>query len=580
VPNAIKYNVSNQTLALKKGNFYIGTGDVGKGPTSSTDYYNGITPPSGGYTIYLNKASGGPSIYTVSSNPQLTGLTSTIAGQTLTTVAAALDWYNSQTDKMIFNIDYPAVVTSGLTLNLDAGFTPSYPTTGATWYDVSSSVANGTLVGNPVFSTGINDFGGCFIVDTDQKYINLTTSSIFTNSSYTIETWQEIDSIPIPQRNAFRTSISVVGQGPDFTGKIISIQWYTGNQISVVNQGQSEIASTSDAFSLNTWCQVVFTYNYSDNNGILYINGVQNASGAFTPFVGTNPTIQLGTALTGCENCTNWSGSYAINRFYNRVLSASEVLQNYNAEITQQNLLSTEYQAILDYATSLGYTLPSTNQRIKQNKLLIDLKKNGIWEKLDTFAMFATDGDSNFALIDWKRLVTYTAVNSPIFTTNQGFKGDNVSAYIDTNFNIQSGTNYTLNNASKCYWVLQVSGLTGGQTLEGTNTFGYNRTQFANNTGGRINSNNISNITIFNGLVGFTSWNRTSSVNITHFKNLNETPTTQTSTALINSNQYLFRDGTGYGGNRNPLQFYSMGASLISENTLYYNTINTYLTSL
>jgi hypothetical protein len=30
MPNAIKYNVSSETLALKKGNFYIGTGDVGK----------------------------------------------------------------------------------------------------------------------------------------------------------------------------------------------------------------------------------------------------------------------------------------------------------------------------------------------------------------------------------------------------------------------------------------------------------------------------------------------------------------------------------------------------------------------
>ena len=55
MPNAFKYSLTNQTLALKKGNFYIGTGDVGKGPTSSTGYYNGITPPAGGYTIYLNK---------------------------------------------------------------------------------------------------------------------------------------------------------------------------------------------------------------------------------------------------------------------------------------------------------------------------------------------------------------------------------------------------------------------------------------------------------------------------------------------------------------------------------------------
>ena len=82
MPNAIKYNVSTETLALKKGNFWIGTGDVGKGPTSSTGFYNGLTPPTGGYTIYLNKASGGPSIYTVNTEAQLTGLTNTLSVST------------------------------------------------------------------------------------------------------------------------------------------------------------------------------------------------------------------------------------------------------------------------------------------------------------------------------------------------------------------------------------------------------------------------------------------------------------------------------------------------------------------
>jgi len=31
MPNAIKYSVSARSLALKKGNFWIGTGDVSKG---------------------------------------------------------------------------------------------------------------------------------------------------------------------------------------------------------------------------------------------------------------------------------------------------------------------------------------------------------------------------------------------------------------------------------------------------------------------------------------------------------------------------------------------------------------------
>jgi len=39
---------------------------------------------------------------------------------------------------MILNKDYGGIVTNGLVLNLDAGFTPSYPTTGTTIYDLST----------------------------------------------------------------------------------------------------------------------------------------------------------------------------------------------------------------------------------------------------------------------------------------------------------------------------------------------------------------------------------------------------------------------------------------------------------
>ena len=38
MPNAIKYSTTAQSLALKKGNFWVGTGDVGKGTTATTDY--------------------------------------------------------------------------------------------------------------------------------------------------------------------------------------------------------------------------------------------------------------------------------------------------------------------------------------------------------------------------------------------------------------------------------------------------------------------------------------------------------------------------------------------------------------
>jgi hypothetical protein len=108
-----------------------------------------------------------------------------------------------------------------------------------------------------------------------------------------------------------------------------------------------------------------------------------------------------------------------------------------------------DYQAVLDYGTTQGYTLPSASQQLLQNQLVVDLKDGGIWDKLDTFAVFATDGDSDFALIDWINLSDYTAYNSPTFTTNQGFTGNGSSAYIDSNFNaFTNGINYSLNSAS------------------------------------------------------------------------------------------------------------------------------------
>jgi hypothetical protein len=472
---------------------------------------------------------------------------------------------------MVFNIDYPAIVTSGLTLNLDAGFTPCYPTTGATWYDVSASGANGTLVNSPTFvSAGrLDDFGGHFNFNGVNQYVNLTTTSTFTNSSYTIETWVYATSVSV---NTPRTTISVGGSGG------INIRWYVepdfGNFNVLASNNQSIISSTDNAVSDASWYQVVFTYIYSNNTGILYINGVLNQGPtSFTPFSGSSPTILLG----GSPDTFTWNGAIAANRFYNRALSAAEVLQNYNVEITQQNTFSTEYQDILNYATSLGYTLPSTNQRFKQNKLLVDLKRVGIWEKLDSFAMFTTDGSSNFALIDWKRLTTYTAVNSPTFTTNSGFLGNGTSSYIDTNFNISTGTNYKLNDASRNYWIND-SGSGSGGALDGIAASAYNNTSFFNATQ-RINSLLSSGVALAANVYGWHGIYRSTSTDIA-FSTTSYVSTTQTSQTLINTNQLIMRFQTTYGGRR-IFKFYSLGGNFTSsEDTLYYNAINTYLTSL
>ena len=68
--NHIKIGSSTK-LSLNKGNITVGVkGTTEYGPTSESGFYNGITPPVGGYTIYVEKVSQGPSIHVPANNTE------------------------------------------------------------------------------------------------------------------------------------------------------------------------------------------------------------------------------------------------------------------------------------------------------------------------------------------------------------------------------------------------------------------------------------------------------------------------------------------------------------------------------
>lgn len=323
MPNAIKYSTSAQTLALKKGNYWIGTGDVGKGPTSTTDYWNGITPPAGGYTIYLNKASGGPSIYTAANDSTLISLSNTIAGQTFANAAAALAWFATQTDKMVFDMDYPAIVTNGLVLNLDAGFTPSYPTTGTTWYDVGSGGNNGTLVNGPTFSS---TNGGSIVFDGSDDYSLISNTSLlsFGTNPFSIGFWIYPTHTSLP---SYRTILSnYVGYNSDYVSYFY-LGIFNGNNISFLDSGGNFIIGfPSCVVSTNVWTHIAFTR--SGNSISSYQNGAPQGSVSFSNNFSGVRTTKIGGGVT---DTATFQGNLSIMSIYNRALSATEVQQNFNA---------------------------------------------------------------------------------------------------------------------------------------------------------------------------------------------------------------------------------------------------------
>jgi len=329
MPNSIKYSVGSESLALKKGNFYLGTGDVGKGPTSTTGYYNGVTPPDGGYTIYLNKASGGPSIYTCANDAELISLTNQIAGASYATANQCLTYYAGQTDKMCVNRDYEGIITDGLVLNLDAGFTPSYPKDGTTWYDVGGS-NNGTLINGPTFDL---TNGGSIVFDGSNDIINLASSNNLTGNNLqnmTVEMWLKYTSTSVMyaysiKRSSIDSTLISITCNQDVGGS----QGRLGFLVRNYNDTNHEWITHNGGYNDGNWhhiCGVI-----DGTNRILYIDGSQkNSSTGGIQSVSNNTAIAtIGGFAT--SNIT-FNGNISSARFYRKSLTPSEVLQNYNAQ--------------------------------------------------------------------------------------------------------------------------------------------------------------------------------------------------------------------------------------------------------
>jgi hypothetical protein len=189
MPNTIKYSTLGDTQSLRHYEHYIGVGDVPKGPTSETGHYNGINPPTGGYVIYVNKSSDGPSIYIASNDAELITLTNKISGVNYTSVLECKYYYITQNDKMVVNRTYESIITSDLALMLDAGYLPSFPTYNTIWKDLSYKLTNGFLVNNPTFS--MLEGGGSIVLDGINDYIDLQKGTISnqTYGNYSFSLW-------------------------------------------------------------------------------------------------------------------------------------------------------------------------------------------------------------------------------------------------------------------------------------------------------------------------------------------------------------------------------------------------------
>lgn len=324
--NKIKYSGSSQSNTIKKGNILIGINNVDYAPTSSTGFWNGITPTYGGYTIYLNKTSNGPSIYVASNDAQLIDLTNKIAGTSYTTVVQCLNYFSSQSDRVVLNFDYENILTSGMVLNLDSGFSVSYPTSGTTIYDISSGNNNATLVNGISFNPNGSSFdgGGSLTFDGVDDRVDFYAPNLSGTAS--VEMWCKIGS-------DYSNRMFMGWQYYDVYTAGGSIGYNTGNG-DVYGISQSTVNSLG---IVNEWAHYIFEFrsDVAYTNNKIYVNGVsQTLSQQYSGEASGNRNFN-----SGYGKIATWGGGgynmimeCAVFRVYNRSLTQSEITQNYNAQ--------------------------------------------------------------------------------------------------------------------------------------------------------------------------------------------------------------------------------------------------------
>ena len=520
MPNTIKYSTSGDTQSLKKGNFYIGVGDVPKGPSNTTGHWQGITPPTSGYTIYIDGGVGGVRIMVPDSDTKLvayangmnnntnyvsnggnftngtispfdgsysdtggigqvvsivgnlpysgsssknalylnynggrwmgtsglltTGVTytfsfwakiisgssftiswnnqngsgdtnawtssanlttewkrytqtftyntakiylffssrnadttraalftefqvstgTTYGGPGLQNATEALNWFSSVSqDEVCVNRDYEPIVTNGLLVNVDAGYTPSYPKTGTTLYGLSMNGNNCTLANGPTY-TSIN--GGGVVFDGVDDTYSIPNVSMGT-SALTIDCWfkYQNNTIYLP---------TICGAGDLWSGDG-QTGWGFGQQGSnymfkMLKTGTSQnvsLVTVTDGMIYN----FVGTRTISGTQQILkgYLNGKY-----INQSVG-NSIYDLSTSLyPGSYDPTTIRPKvygystpppatlYGI-KVYNRDLSAGEILQNYQATLTRllgENIVTNDLSIYLDAGYAGSYVSGTT----------------------------------------------------------------------------------------------------------------------------------------------------------------------------------------------------------------------------
>jgi hypothetical protein len=189
--------------------------------------------------------------------------------------------------------------------------------TGGGWADRSGNSNHGELVNGPTFDS---DNGGSLVFDGVNDTVNFNYDL---RQDFTYECWALHNVV-----NGF----AFLGQGPTTTRSGLHI-WFRSDVNSVIRFGMfNNDTDASITTSTGIWYHYCFTYNHSTFLKQIYRNGVALST---TPIQTQSSYLGTGVVRIGATYSSVSSGfangRISLSKLYNRVLTAQEIQQNYNA---------------------------------------------------------------------------------------------------------------------------------------------------------------------------------------------------------------------------------------------------------
>lgn len=238
--------------------------------------------------------------------------------------------------KAVYDGKYVApIVTSGLILHLDAGNPSSYPGTGTTWTDLSGSGYNFTVQSGSWVNAGAAsyfNFSGSFCCA--KRVVGGVLTDVPANADSTIMVFSSI----LNSTTNWRTMI----RGASQDHQVIIQQ--SSNALGMYDNGTNAFISgsfnvdtiTNYTTKLNCLYWKLSTsspyYSFGYNSTTTAGTDITNAAATFNNGFATIGAHHDGTAsVISSANATQYWGNIAVFLYYNRKLTNTEILQNYNA---------------------------------------------------------------------------------------------------------------------------------------------------------------------------------------------------------------------------------------------------------